>query len=159
MPEPAVAQPNCAWSYNCTNCCSTCCVHDGVTVGLGVAVGVVVGVAVGVRLAVMGAPVVMVAVPVMSCAGVGAMTTRLGVAVGVDGPMRLDKIINAMPTPNAKSATTTMIPTHTQVDRRVSVSSSGTMLKSSSSDKKQFAFCLVIQQLGAMLLGELLFDR
>jgi hypothetical protein len=116
-----------------------------VQVGVGVTVGdgKRVGVADGVRLTVTVVLGMTVAVPVRPIATCVAGTTtklRVGVAVGEEGPMRSERIIKATPTPKAKRATTAVTVTQSHVERGLRPSSSGTMSKSSSSDKKFYAF-------------------
>lgn len=117
--------------------------QKGVAVGEGVTVAV--GVPVGVPVTVMVALGVTVTVPVISATGVGETTSDSGVGTtgGEDGPIRLESIMKAAPTPKAKRATTAVMLTHNQVERDPPISSSsGTMSKSSSSDKKLYAFWL-----------------
>ena len=130
MAEGPVAQPNWAWSKRGTKSPSTCVEQNGVDVGDSVAVTV------GVLLVVIAALGVMVTVAVIRATWVGETTARLfvGVGSGVAGPSRLDRMMNAAPTPKAKSATTAVTPTHTQLERGARISSSsGTMSKSSAS--------------------------
>ena len=115
---------------------------------MGKGVGVIVAVPVGVPVMVTTEAGVNVTVVVTMATCVGAMTPKLGVAVGEGGPIRLERIIAAAPTPKAKRATTAVTLTHTQVERRgFSRSSSGTMSKSSSSDKKHYAFWRIVSAL------------
>ena len=106
---------------------------------MGVTVTVRVGVAVGVPVMVMGRFCEIVTVPVIPATWVAETTARstVGVAVLLSDPIRSERIMKAAPTPKAKRATTAMMLTHSQVDRGATPSSSGTMSKSSSSDKER----------------------
>ena len=110
--------------------------QNAVAVAVGDGVTVTVGVPVGVPLMVMVALGVIVTVAVIRATWVGEITARprVGVGSGVAGAIRLDRMMNAAPTPKAKSATTAVTPTQTQLERGPPISSSsGTMSKSSAS--------------------------